>query len=63
MTQFAAVHISALKLREVLLNTKFPDLSAFFAFIKAKSPFIDYSKTYFLPLKTAVGFGALIIST
>ncbi len=57
MTQFAAVHISALKFLEVLLNTKLPDLSAFFAFIKAKSPFIDYSKTYFLPLNTAVGFG------
>lgn len=57
MTQFAAVHISALKFLEVLLNIKLPDLSAFFALIRAKSPFIDYSKTYFLPLKTAVGFG------
>ncbi len=57
MTQFAAVHISALKFLEVLLNTKLPDLSAFFALIRAKSPFIDYSKTYFLPLNTAVGFG------
>lgn len=57
MTQLAAVHMSALKFLEVLLNTKLPDLSAFLALIRAKSPLIDYSKTYFLPLKTPVGFG------
>lgn len=55
--------MSALKFLAVLLNTKFPALSAFCAFIKAKSPFIAYSNKYFFPLKTPVARGLLAIST
>jgi hypothetical protein len=57
----AAVHISALKFLAVLLNIKFPALSAFFALINAKSPNIDCSRTYFLPLNIAVGLALLNI--
>jgi hypothetical protein len=55
--------MSALKFLAVLLKTKFPDLSAFLAFTRAKSPKIDSSSKYFLPLKTAVALGLLKIYT
>lgn len=63
MTHFAAVHISALKFLSVLSNTKFPAVSALCAFTRAKSPKMDSSKRYFLPLKIAVDLGLLAIST
>jgi hypothetical protein len=42
MTHLAAVAISALKFLAVLLKYKFPKVSAFWAFTKAKSPKIVY---------------------
>ena len=42
ITSFAAVAISALKLFAALLKYKLPNLSAFYALIKATSPKIDY---------------------
>jgi hypothetical protein len=52
-----------LKFLAVLLNTRFPDLSAFLAFTNAKSPIIAYYIKYFLPLKIPVARGLLDIST
>lgn len=57
------MHISALKFLAVLLKTKFPDLSAFLAFTRAKSPNKAYYNKYFFPLNTPVALGLLEIST
>jgi len=57
MTFLAAVAISALKFLAVLLKYKFPNVSAFWALIKAKSPKIVSYSTYFLPLNVLTFFG------
>jgi len=50
------MHIIGLKFLAVLLNVKFPYLSATSAFIKAKSAERASSKMYFLLLKTFSSF-------
>lgn len=63
ITFLADVAMSALKFLAVLLKYKLPNVSAFWALIKAKSPKIVSSSTYFLPLKVLTFFGCEKIST
>jgi hypothetical protein len=58
MTIWAAVAISALKFLAVFAKYKFPDLSAFWALIRAISPKMVSSSIYFLLLKIFVFLGA-----
>jgi len=57
----AAAAMSALKLRAVLWNWRLPKVSALFAFIKAKSPWIEPYYKYFIPLKFLVGLASATI--
>lgn len=48
----AALHMGALKFLADFLNIKLPALSAFQALMSAKSPVIDSSRIYVVPLNT-----------